>query len=511
MKKFQPKNGTLTCTASQDNGKVKLTCTAQSGKSKVATTRLTLPYIGETIVVDDTAPELKLPYQNLKVQPIVNRALALNGTNSSSSSSSSSSNSSSDSPLDTLMPLDGENCIAEEDKTLKEDERDLNKYLTGLTYKQLCKWISDPINAYTGVINPSALTYTLDPPLFVPIGQKGFNMVAPFPFTPDVNLSGRNVLVVGASRNIGHATANLFVTKGCNVVGTSRHPDCYDDTEYSYPLLKLDIREKKNVKHFFRHLMEHHFTNGRIDVLIITPGMQWVGDMQDADGEDLSDLLSFQVGGFQRVVYRALPFMKHSNSTRVISMGSTAGEITNSLNGYSIGKYALHYWNDAHMLDALRRKAMGESTYEPTFTLVEPGIIQSTIGLHEKYVAKRTDLFDPKIRGQWMVFNSSQSATTVLNPILASAPPCPAVPSLCTQVVQAVADAIHQIVIAPQPSIRYLVEPADPAFSLLGGVTAHNLLSADDALLQVSVPVMEFFWDASISPLAQSVLASSYC
>jgi NAD(P)-dependent dehydrogenase (short-subunit alcohol dehydrogenase family) len=512
MKKFHSKNEQFVCTASQENGKIKLTCAPQSGKPKVAATSLTLPYIGKTVVVDEMAPELKLPYQNLKVQPVVSRALALHGNGSSSSSSSSSSCSSESPPLDALVSLDGQNCIAKEDKTLREDERDLNKYLTGLTYKQLCKWINDPIGTYTGVTNPSALSYTLDPPLVVPPGQKGFNMVEPFPFTPDIDLSGRNVLVVGASRNIGLATATLFVNKGCNVVGTSRHPDCYKDTEFTYPLEKLDIRSGDDVKDFFCHLMEHHFKNGKIDVLILMPGIQWIGDMQDADGEDLSDLLSFQVGGFQRVVYRALPFMKHSNSTRVISMGSQAGEVVTSLNGYGIGKRALQFWNDCHMLDALRRKAMGESTYEPTFTLVEPGVLQSTIGLHEKYVAKDTNIFDVRERGQWMAFNANQSATTVLTPILVGAPPCPADPSTCGDLPSAVANAIYQIVIAPQPSIRYLVDPAHPLVNFAGAVAASNILSADDALAFVTVPVVAgFFWDPASAALGQSVLSDAFC
>lgn len=507
MKRFHSKNETFNCKVSSSGNSARVICTAEEKSDRSVKQTFNLPYTDQTVEIDDATPILNVPFQDCTVPTDITPPAVIgfhkNGKLLPQMQTLP--------PTNTLMPLDGENCIAKDATKNVEDSRDLNQYILGLTYNQLCNWITAPLTGYNGVTNPSALNYVLDPPLAVPPGQKGFNMVPPYPPTPFVDLTGRNVLVVGASKNIGLATASLFVTKGCNVVGTSRHPDGYTETTFTYPLLKLDIRQSKDVRSFFRKLMKDNFTNGKIDVLVLTPGIQWTGDMQDADGDDLSDLLSFQIGGFQRVVFNALPFMKHSNSARVISFGSEAGEFPNSLNGYAIGKRALQQWNDCHMLDALRRKAMGESTYEPTFTLVEPGIIQSTIGLYEKYIARNTNYFDVSIRGQTMAFKANQSATTVVTPILVGVPPCPAVPSTCGDLPFVVADAVHQIVIAPQPSIRYLVDPSHPVVNFVNAVAAANILSADDTLKLVTVPVMQFFWDPASAALGQTVLDNAYC
>lgn len=346
----------------------------------------------------------------------------------------------------------------------------------------------------------------------VPLGQKGFNMIPPYPPTPIVSLAGKNVLVIGASKGLGYATASMFVTKGCNVVGTSRYPKCYNQANYTFPLLKVDIRSSKKVKCFFDKLMTNQFSNGKIDILVNCPGMHWYGDLQDADGEDISDILSFQVGGFQRVVYRALPHMKHSSSTKVISFGSIAGELPAGIAGYCIAKRALHQWNDIHMVEALKRKAFGLSVHEPTFTLVEPGFIQSKIGLYEIYKSADTDMNDLEVRASRMMFLAMQNATAVMNPILGGQPSCPASPAYCQNVPQLVSDAICQIAIAPQPSVRYMVDPSPPMTNFLSAIQGANVLPADDVINMLVMPITAgFFHDPANVALAQTVLQASYC
>lgn len=438
-------------------------------------------------------------------------------------------------PTDTLIPLDGENCIAcKDDKTLCQ-KHNVNKYLKGFSYKELCKrYIEPSLAGYQGIINPAALQYTLNPPLVVPPGQKGYNMVpdpvaypvAPHypPITNPLPLRGKNVLVVGAAKNLGKAIAQMFYDNGCNVVGTSRYPECYAET-YVYPLLKLDARFSDDVKCFFKKLMRKYFTNNRIDILVNLPGIHTFGTLEESNGDDLSDILSTNVCCYQRVTYHALPFMKFSNDTRVISFGSIAGEFPNFITGYSISKRALQIWNDIHMSEGLQRKAMGFSTYEPTFTLIEPGAIESTIGLVESYVMADNDPFGLTTRGIHMGFSADQSATTVFNPALAcpqnpppppfvppfSTCPCPSVPPLCSSVPAIVAEAVHQIVLAPQPSVRYLVDPAPGALSFIPVIRAANVLSCDEFLNQVLPQLAELFYAPATAALGQAILKDSFC
>jgi NAD(P)-dependent dehydrogenase (short-subunit alcohol dehydrogenase family) len=506
MKKSQ-NTGTFICHTVRDGGQEKLVCVPEQ-KSIKTEKNFTLPFIDTTVTVSDTVPPTVIPFQNI----VMPNAVSSQNPTVEGRSCDPRRNCDSPPPGDTLISLDGENCISKNDEKYLPERRDLNKYLKAFNYCELCDWIDAPLTGYNGIVNPSALTYTLDPPLVIPPGQKGFNMVPPYPPTPIINLTGKNVLVVGASKNLGLAIATTLKGKGCNVVGTSRDPGCYDDTNFSFPLLRLDIRKSEDVKTFFKRLMHNQFSNGKIDVLINCPGIQWRGDLADANGDDLSDIMDFQVGGYQRVVFHALPFMKHSATTKVISFGSVAGEFPTFLSGYSIGKRALHVWNDIHMVEGMARKALGKSTYEPTFILVEPGIIQSTIGLYEHYYSAKTDPKSLDIRARFMLFTALQSAGTVAYPILASAPPCPTVPSLCNAVPQVVADAIYQIILAPQPSVRYLIDPLDPAFNFVNTVAAVNILSADDVIKNVSIPLASgLFYDPANAALGQGVLNAAFC
>ena len=440
-------------------------------------------------------------------------------------------------PTNTLIPLDGENCIACKDSKDLCRTHDLNKYLVALTHKALCcKFISPSLQGYKGFINPDALFYTVNPPLAVPPGQKGYNMVPDpitypaFPHYPPIAnplpIAGKNVCIIGGAKNIGKAIALTLQGLGANVVATSRFPECYQEN-FPYPLLKLDVRLSKDVKHFFQVLMKKYFTNGRIDILINLPAIHTQGTLAESNGDDLLDSLDLNVCGYQRVVYNALPYMRFSNETRVISFGSVAGELPIGISdGYAIGKRANQMWNDNHMLEALHRKAMGLSTAEPTFTLIEPGFIQSTIGLYENYVWKDTDQFSDVNRGSVMTFQALQSATTVIYPAIAcpqnpppppfippfSTCPCPTVPALCMSIPQLVADAIVQILRAPQPSVRYLIDAAPGAFNLAPAVAAVNILSVDDGINNLLQPfARDVFFPVPNALLSQAILKDSFC
>jgi NAD(P)-dependent dehydrogenase (short-subunit alcohol dehydrogenase family) len=474
----------------------------KSAKSSFGLQEFKLPFIDQSVFVDVTEPKIVLPLGKFSAS----KSLAKENRIKTETHCSENP------PDDTLISLDGQNCLAHENSKKLPESKDLNKYLNTFNYTQLCDHLSLPLAGYNGVVNPSALFYTPTPALVVPPGQKGFNMVPPYPSTPFVDLTGKNVLVVGASKGLGLATATMFKANGCNVIGTSRYPQCYPNTEYTFPLLKLDIRLSKKVRCFFQKLMAHHFTNGRIDILVNCPGIHWHGQMEDADGDDLSDMLSFQVGGYQRVVFNALPHMKHSNFCKVISFGSIAAYFPTGLGGYSIAKRALQNWNDIHMTDALIRKATGQSTYEPTFTLVEPGFIQATIGLYESYKAAQSDINDVQERGTNLMIMALQSANTIMTPILSSQPPCPAAPAYCQNIPQLVSDAIYQIAIAPQPSIRYLIDPSPPETSFISALAGLNILSADDAVTAVTMPIVAgLFLPPPNAALAQAVLSNSFC
>jgi NAD(P)-dependent dehydrogenase (short-subunit alcohol dehydrogenase family) len=396
-------------------------------------------------------------------------------------------------PIGTPVPLTGQNCVCcYEDEAHNVPCRNVNENKVCYNYEELCADFNSTL-VYGNIINPGKLILTPNPAYVVPPCQKACHP-APLPPMP-LSLTGKHVLVVGASKGIGKACAERFVTEGADVIGTSRHPLCYPPGDYTYPLKTLDIRETKNVKRFIQELMANTWTNGQIDIVVLCPGIHFVGHLASCTGDELTDLYDFQVAGYQRVVHYALPYMRHSDETRMISMGSVAGELTVSLGGYSMAKRALQAWNDIHQQESMLRKAQGLVTYEPTFTLVEPGFILTSISLYEFYKPDTLSESDPNVRASKYAINFPQCLTAP-NPT------------------SVVSETVYRVAVAPQPGVRYISDndtplafPGNPTITQL--VQYNNGLSADESINQVSSPFV-----ASLISNVQTfkaALSAAYC
>jgi hypothetical protein len=91
----------------------------------------------------------------------------------------------------------------------------------------------------------------------------------PTSYVPEVSLHGKNIVVTGASRGIGRATALELVKTGANVWGTSRTPLAYPAIT-EYPLLGLTLEDPASIAAFVSAIGA--VTKGRVDVLINNAG-----------------------------------------------------------------------------------------------------------------------------------------------------------------------------------------------------------------------------------------------
>lgn len=388
--------------------------------------------------------------------------------------------------------LDGENCIScFEQSPYSLPCRDANENKITFNYSELCADFNKTYS-YPPIVNPIKLVLTPDPAYVIPSGQVA---VYPVPLPPSpLSLTGKHVLVIGASKGIGKACAERFLSEGANVIGTSRHPECYQPGNYLFPLKKLDIRKTLNVKRFMDSLFLNEWTNEQIDILILCPGIHSTGELVDYTGDEMTDIFDLMVSGYQRCVHFALPHMRHSDETRIISLGSTAGEIqSGSTSVYSMAKRSLQFWNDMHQSQSMLRKARNLVTYEPTFSLVEPGFILTTIGLYEFYKPASVDENDINVRKE----NYSRSLFQNTGIIAANT--------------NMVAEDIYRIAAAPQPGVRYISDnntplplPGNPTITDL--VTSTNIQSADFIVNNIAN-----IFNADDGVAALSVVKTAYC
>ncbi len=344
---------------------------------------------------------------------------------------------------DGVLDLSMQNCICcEENK--KERFVTFNVNTTCESHKEMCKAFRNfDLNKYPIIVNPAALTITQDPPFDPPLEP-----CQPFAYPPEVtsdarSVVGKHVLVVGGSRGLGKAVADRFHQEGAHVTATSRYPDCYEKPPY--PLKKLDVRFEKDVKEFIKKYVKKVC---HIDILVILPGIYWNGPLEQATGDDILGLYNVKVAGFQRVVHYALPYMRHSDDTRVISFSSAEAYASFPGDGsvYAMANIALERWNDSLQSDEMLNKARGLITYGPTFSLVQPVYITSSIGLYEFYKAsslKKNSLpvesalvsivQDQNLGGGLITSGNTPSASPTVD------------------------EAVFRIAVAPQPGVRYSI------------------------------------------------------
>lgn len=354
------------------------------------------------------------------------------------------------------VPLTGENCVScFEQGPLIEPCQNANAYKVTRNYPELVADLNSPY-AFPPISIPAEMVLTPNPPLPTPLGQVAAHPV-PLPGAPPP-LAGKHVLVVGASKGIGLACAQRFVAEGANVVGTSRHPDCYPAGSFNFPMKTLDVRKTINVKRFMDDLFMTNWTNGQIDILVLSSGVYMVGQLADCTGDELTDVFNLLVAGYQRCVYYALPHMSHSNDTRIISMGSSAGEVgSGAIAAYSMCKRSLQFWNDTHQSQIMLRKARGQVLFGPTFSLVEPGFILSSIGLWEFY-------FPASVTPDTLSVRHEHYGVSVIQSLTAPNP------------TSVVSEDVYRIAVAPQPGTRYISDNDTP-LPLPGNPTITNLVT----------------------------------
>jgi NAD(P)-dependent dehydrogenase (short-subunit alcohol dehydrogenase family) len=147
----------------------------------------------------------------------------------------------------------------------------------------------------------------------------------------------RVILITGASRGIGLATATLLTRRGHRVFGTSRTPDQYK--HQGFTVLQLDVRDAASVKQCVDSVLERA---GHIDVLVNNAGYSLSGAVEEATAEDAQRLFDVNFFGVIRMTNAVLFQMRQSHSGQIINMGSLAGLVGVPYLGiYAASKYAL--------------------------------------------------------------------------------------------------------------------------------------------------------------------------
>lgn len=188
-----------------------------------------------------------------------------------------------------------------------------------------------------------------------------------------MELTGKNIVITGASGGIGAEIARLCAARGAKLVLLARSIEklqtlkedlcCKHGAEVE--IFQLDVSDTDRVQAVFRKIFEKV---GDIDILVNNAGFGIFHAAHEATIDEIKGMFNVNVVGLMACTGMVLPKMRKRRSGHIINIASQAGKIaTPKSSVYSASKHAvLGYTN------ALRMELADDNVY---VTAVNPGPI----------------------------------------------------------------------------------------------------------------------------------------
>lgn len=222
-----------------------------------------------------------------------------------------------------------------------------------------------------------------------------------------MEISGKVVVVTGASMGIGEEIAKVFAEQGAKVVLLSRDASRAEaararigHTENTIAM-SCDVRNREEIDRILGLTM-HHF--GRVDVWVNNAGRGLVSSVAGMDPEVYRDIFETNLFGTIAGMQAVLPVMKQQRSGTIINISSVAGHIPLPYSGvYSATKFAMNAIGKAAGVE-LRGSGVHVMT-------VCPGYIATGFSANAAYGGERGQVRPKEVRG----ITADRVARAVLN------------------------------------------------------------------------------------------------
>ncbi|HLK31664.1 MAG TPA: SDR family NAD(P)-dependent oxidoreductase [Terriglobales bacterium] len=162
----------------------------------------------------------------------------------------------------------------------------------------------------------------------------------------EMDLTGRVVVITGASMGIGEALAAIFAARGASVVLSSRDAGRAETARQRVGhsdrtvALSCDVRNREEIDKVVS-LTLHHF--GRIDVWINNAGYGMRDSVEMMDMSECRAMFDTNLFGAIQGMQAVIPVMKQQGSGTIINISSVAGHIPLPYSAaYSATKFAMN-------------------------------------------------------------------------------------------------------------------------------------------------------------------------
>lgn len=150
-------------------------------------------------------------------------------------------------------------------------------------------------------------------------------------------LTGKTIVIIGASKGIGQATVTLLKPLGVKLVLGSR--SCHENLTDHVLELPLDVTDEQSVQHFYERAVKQF---GTIDILVNSAGVGMFASVIESSTDDFDKMISVNLRGTYLTCKYFGQHMIHHRKGHIINLVSIAG--TTALPGcgaYSASKFGV--------------------------------------------------------------------------------------------------------------------------------------------------------------------------
>ena len=151
-----------------------------------------------------------------------------------------------------------------------------------------------------------------------------------------MRFSNKTVFITGASRGIGRALAQAFITEGAWVIGT-RTTNMVNADNVCNQWVVADFTDLAQIEK-----CAHILSQSKVDILVNNAGINRNSPFIDVDPADFQIIQQINVFAPFRLCQTSIPYMKEKRWGRIVNITSIWGKISKPQRAsYSASKFAL--------------------------------------------------------------------------------------------------------------------------------------------------------------------------